>query len=289
MNFFLISELNLFQIEALIPCTITSCPCNKSLEKDKQRCLSFSSGALGDEEQQGKSFECRVKWFFSEEERCMGQTGAISWSSIQAGAGTLLRDQPILVILLHFTVSDEASQGVWAHPHGLLCLCGFHISSQGIAPPLHSSPTMHSWLCRYIHIHIQCTYLYTIAIYRVCTPCVCVCVFICNWSGTNPSITEPRLQHLPDFSQAVYRGSPALPCFLLAQIQQEVRCSLWSPECCGSLLWEKREVCVWAWVRNSLGIHLGCFWHLQGKELIEFTKGRFKSELGKGKSKFRHY
>lgn len=177
MNFFLISELNLFQIEALIPCTITSCPCNKSLEKDEQRCLSFSSGALGDEEQQGKSIECRVKWFFSEEERCMGQTGAISWSSIQAGAGTLLRDQPILVILLHFTVSDEASQGVWAHPHGLLCLCGFHISSQGIAPPLHSSPTMHSWLCRYIHIHIQCTYLYTIAIYRVCTPCVCVCVY----------------------------------------------------------------------------------------------------------------
>lgn len=74
--------------------------------------------------------------------------------------------------------------------------------------------------------------------------CVCVCVLIYNCSGTDPSITEPRPQHLPDFSQVGYRGSPALPCSLLAQVQQEVRCSLWSPGCCGSLLRGKREVCV---------------------------------------------
>lgn len=125
------------------------------------------------------------------------------------------------------------------------------------APP----PCTHGYVYIYtyifnVHIYIQLQYIQY---------AFCVCVFICNWSGTNPSITEPRPQHLPDFSQVVYSGSPAL-----AQVQQEeVRCSLWSPECCGSLLWKKREVCVWGWVRNSSGIQLGHFWHLQGKELIE--------------------
>lgn len=108
-------------------------------------------------------------------------------------------------------------------PTPKICCASLCSTSHHRELPLHSSPAIHSWLCVYIHKYIQCTYLYPTAIYRVCT--LCVRVFICNWSGTDPSITEPRPQHLPDFSQVVYRGGLALPCSLLAQLLQEVRCS----------------------------------------------------------------
>lgn len=63
-----------------------------------------------------------------------------------------LREQPTLVILLHFTVSGEASHGVWSHSQDLLYLSVFHISSQGVATaqlPRHTLVAM----CIYTQIY----------------------------------------------------------------------------------------------------------------------------------------
>lgn len=52
---------------------------------------------------------------------------------------------------------------------------GLHISSQGVATPVHSSFSTHACICIYTHIRIQYTYFYSITIYTVC---VCVCLHL---------------------------------------------------------------------------------------------------------------
>lgn len=169
------------------------------------------------------------------------------------------------VILLHFTVSGEGSHGVWFHPHDLLCFSGFHISSQGVTTLLHSSPAMHSWQCRYIHIHVQHTYLYTIAIYGVCTLCLCVCT---------------HLQLI--WNRSFYHGAkaPALARFLTSRLQREP-CSPLLSAGTGSAGGEMFIMVSWVlWVsaaREERGLCLR-----MGKEFIMDSSRVFLASAGEG-------
>ena len=72
---------------------------------------------LGGGGRQGKSFGCSSKYFFHKGIDAWGNQGRSPEVTVQTGAGEPLKDQPVLVLLLRFTVSGKASHRVLSNPH----------------------------------------------------------------------------------------------------------------------------------------------------------------------------